>query len=744
MFFVSKRCVSACIFLFFFTFLYSQTVIPHRPKVGLVLSGGGAKGLAHIGVLKVLEEAKIPIDYIGGTSMGSIIGGLYAIGYSSHQLDSMVRTIQWDELLMDKVPRRSLSMMEKDEDLRYLFSFPIRMNKISMPAAIVAGQNISMFFSRLTSPVFGQTDFSKFRIPFLCVATDIEHGKQYVIRHGNLATAMRASMAIPTVFTPEEFEGLSLLDGGLINNFPVQEVKAMGADIIIGVDVGFKFLSHNELNSIMRIIEQSIFMHSMEDIRINRDSCQIYIHPDMNGYNMSSFGKTDSLIVRGERAARQQFSDLAQLGKYLRSFNDSSTHMSVGVQPVSKIKVNKLRIDGLKNVPQNFIRRKIPFDIPGEVSPQEIESFIESIYGTAFFERVTYRFEPFNDGVLLVLDATERSTNFFRVGLHYDSDFNTSLLLNTTYRNFLLRGAKISIDVSLGDNLMFSALLYKNTGWKLNNEFISRRKLVPDFGLQLKAHTMDYFMYQNNQKISSYKFNNFSTDIFLQANPVNNISFKLGALVDLSRLTNQIGVLSQSPVDQSFFGAYFNYRRDACNYAFYPSKGGYEKLEVRLMNDFGFSKENAIPFFLQAYYSGSYVIPLSRRIALIPGITAGGSLGDSIPSHYRYYMGGQVVCPLRGYTPFTGLAFMQLSGKHEASAKLDIQCEIWNDNFLIMKTCVGKTSEVRKNLLLPEDWALGYGVAFGYRSPIGPMEISLMSSNKVHRPMVFVNIGYPF
>ena len=314
-----------CILTFMCVFeIKAQTSVTKRPKVGLVLSGGGAKGLAHIGVIKVLEEAGIPIDYIGGTSMGSIVGGLYAIGYSSRQLDSIVRTIDWEEFLTDKVARRSLSMIEKDEEIKYLFAFPIREKKISLPSAIVEGQNISSMFSKLTSSVYNIKDFSQFPIPFLCMATDIEKGKPVVLKSGSLAAAMRASMAIPTVFSPEIIDGQEMLDGGLLNNFPVEEVKNMGADIIIGVDVGFRFYKKEEMNSMLKIMEQSIFMHSIESSQLSQKACNILITPRLAGYNASSFNKADSLIKRGEWAARQQFEKLRELAVYLRSFNDTS------------------------------------------------------------------------------------------------------------------------------------------------------------------------------------------------------------------------------------------------------------------------------------------------------------------------------------------------------------------------------------------------------------------------------------
>ena len=206
-----------------------------RKKVGLVLSGGGAKGVAHIGVLKVLEEAGIPIDYIAGTSMGSLVGALYAIGYDAHTMDSLVRRQDWTFLLSDKVYRYNLPFSEKEETEKYLVSVPIKNNReIKIPSGFISGQNIYNLFSDLTIGYHDSLDFKKLPIPFACVASNLVDGQEVIQDCGVLPLAMRASMAIPGAFAPVRKDGMVLVDGGISNNFPVDIAKAMGADIIIG------------------------------------------------------------------------------------------------------------------------------------------------------------------------------------------------------------------------------------------------------------------------------------------------------------------------------------------------------------------------------------------------------------------------------------------------------------------------------------------------------------------------------
>jgi NTE family protein len=723
--------------------LLAQPIPNKRPKVGVVLSGGGAKGLAHIGVLKVLEKEGIPIDYIGGTSMGSIIGGLYAIGYSSAQLDSIVKAINWDSFLTDKISRRSLSMVEKDEDLKYLFSFPIKEKRISLPTGIVAGQNISRLFAQLTSPVYNVDDFSKFQIPFLCVATDVERGEAAILKKGSLAEAMRASMAIPTVFTPVDIDGKALLDGGLIDNFPVVAVKNMGADIIIGVDVGYKFYKRDELNSIVRIVEQSIFMHSMDRSQKAKEMCDILILPSLSEYNASSFAKADSLILRGEKATMLQHSKIKELADYLHSFSDSAAPKRYPAKPVADVYVNKIEISGLSNVPEAFILRKFPFDLPASIKLSEIDQFIEQMFGTWFFEKINYELEPMGDGVKLHFKVIEKNTNLFRVGLHYDNYYKTTLVLNTTFRNKLAKGSKITMDLSLGENPSLSAMYYKNTGWNPRYYFLLKSKLVPDFGLRAQAHKMEVFQYENNKKVAIYNFVDFTTDLFLQLNILNNNSLNCGLLSDYTSITNRINYSGNNSGDFYYLNLYLNYKKDSYDQAFYPSRGARMFVEAKYSKGVG-EDLNSDKGFISASVRSDIAIPISKKVSLHQGIYGGTIAGDSVPIHYRYFMGGLANTYFRGVIPFVGMNFMQESGLHTWVGRIDVQWEVINDNFFLLKGNIGKTVNDRKNLFTMKDVAFGYGVGFGYRSPIGPIEINLMTSNKNPTLAWFINIGYWF
>jgi len=279
--------------------------MPPRPRVGLAFSGGGAKGFAHIGVLKVLEELGLPIDCITGTSMGSVIGGLYAIGYTTDSLTALARRKDWPQFFNDAATRRDLPMEEKLWDGRYFATFPIRKGNVQLPGGLVAGQKISALLSRLTWSVHHLTDFRELPIPFACVATDLETGEAVTLDHGFLPEAIRASIAIPTVFTPVKLNNRLLVDGGLTRNLPAVDVRQLGADIVIGVDVGAPLSSEEKLNSFFSIIDQISSFRAAEINTVQRQSCDILITPELTGLTAGSFDRADTLIKRGEMAARR-------------------------------------------------------------------------------------------------------------------------------------------------------------------------------------------------------------------------------------------------------------------------------------------------------------------------------------------------------------------------------------------------------------------------------------------------------
>jgi len=462
---VSGEYVKTIVFVLLLIFssqCFAESEIPERPRVGLVLSGGGARGFAHIGVLKVLEEAGIEIDYITGTSMGSIVGGLYAIGYRADELEELVLEQDWDELLYDKISRRSISIEEKEDKEKFIGSFPISGIKISLPKGLVAGQKVSNLISGLMLSVHHIEDFELLPIPFCCIATNISTGEPVILKDGFLPDAIRASMSIPSAFIPIDINGQLLVDGGLVRNLPVCDVKEMGAEIVIGIDVGSPLYSKQELNTLVEIMNQAISFQSVESTINERKQCDILIVPDINEYNILSFNSADSLIARGERSAREILPQLKTLADSLSSFPEYPK--SIPNTRIDSLSIVKIYIQGLRNVSSKLVRGKLQLNEASIITPEELELAINRVYGSGFFERVTYKLEPMDKKYNLFVRVIEKVTNYFRVGLHYDSDLKSAVYLNTTFRNLFTQGSKLSVDLKLSDNLGLTGSYFIYTG----------------------------------------------------------------------------------------------------------------------------------------------------------------------------------------------------------------------------------------------------------------------------------------
>ncbi|PZQ78063.1 MAG: patatin, partial [Flavobacterium johnsoniae] len=295
-----KKIALILLLMFSVSVVFSQE--QKKPKVGLVLSGGGAKGLAHIGVLKVLEESGVEISYIGGTSMGAIIGGLYASGYSATQIDSIFKTTDYDALIQDYIPRSTKNFYEKRNDELYALTLPFKKMKIGIPRALSKGLYNFNMLNKLTHNVRHIRDFNQLPIPFLCIATDIETGQQVLLNKGSLPQAMIASAALPSLYMPVEIDGKLLVDGGVTNNYPILEVKNLGADVIIGVDVQDDLKDRDALTDATKILVQISNMQMIQKMDRKRKATDIYIKPDITAYSVISFSQGNEIIKTGEGA----------------------------------------------------------------------------------------------------------------------------------------------------------------------------------------------------------------------------------------------------------------------------------------------------------------------------------------------------------------------------------------------------------------------------------------------------------
>lgn len=439
-----------CLFLLAFVAAVAQSqdnTVQKRPKIGLVLSGGGAKGIAHIGILKAMEEAGLTPDYITGTSMGSIVGGLYSIGYSADELEKIVSEVNWDLILTNKIPLDKVTFEEKQFYGRYLIDLYLKNKQLQFPSGVIEGQALADLFTKLTRPVHNISDFNQFPIPFACVAANIETGEPVVLNHGSLAMSMRASMAIPTIFTPVKIDGKLLVDGGLVRNMPVQQVLDMGADIVIGVYVGSDLQPEENLKSLISILTQSAFITSAFDNREQLAKCDILIEPDLTGFSTASFHSTAGIYERGIAAGEKYSAVFKHLADSLKQFG-----------PLHKVKkpvikesyvFEDIEIEGNKLVSSDFIIGKLRFEKNKEITIDELEKKLNFLYGSRYFEKVQYQILPDNGKYKLRLVVAERPQVHFRLSYIYDTENKGGIIGNVTLRNLLLKNSRMIFEAKM-------------------------------------------------------------------------------------------------------------------------------------------------------------------------------------------------------------------------------------------------------------------------------------------------------
>lgn len=719
-----------------------------RPKVGLVLSGGGAKGIAHVGVLKVIEELEIPIDYVGGTSMGSIVGGLYAIGYSAEMMEEIILKQDWNYLLADEVTRNNISVEEKQEQARYFVSFPIQNFKVMLPSGLRTGQNVSMLLSRLALPVHHINDFSKFGRPFLCMATDMETGGAVVLNSGYLPDAIRASMAIPSVFTPIEIDNKLLVDGGLTDNFPAEEVKAMGADIMIGVNLGYKMSDKTGLNSLTSILEQSFFFQSNEKFNETRNLCDILIEPDVGENNAISFSNAPELIEQGEKAARDIYPQLKELAEKLKKYD--YTPPPKPLFKIDSIYVASIEIQGLNKVSKEFLLGKLRLITPSMISIDELEFAIERVYGTLFFDMVTYKLEPTGNSVKLIIRVIEKTTNLFRVGAHYDSDFNASLLLNTTFRNALIKGSKFNLDFQLGEYPRFKGSYLINTGWRPRKNFFLTEGYtlgwLPDIGISFETNKFQIFEYNEGKKSASYLYYQNQLSLFGQSSITNSLLFKAGGKLEHSRIVGEI-ITNGSNIPEEknrFLNFYGSLKIDSYDRDVYPHSGVQMLLKGEYVKDIG-NSNLLYESFTRLSMTSRHALRMAPHGTLIFNYNVGASLADSVPVEYNFFVGGLNHINFNNSVfPFAGLNFIEASSQNAMMLGLDLQLEPFRDHFIILRANAAKLTHTYKDFLNDKGIIKGYGLSYGYNSFFGPIEFSVSKGVNDLPWQTFINIGYWF
>ena len=541
-------------------------------KVGLVLSGGGAKGLAHIGVLKVLEEAGVRIDYIGGTSMGAMVGALYAAGYSANELDSIFRQLDFDKLLQDKTSRRAKSLHERYIYDRYAVALPFNNFKVGLPRAVSKGQNIYNEFVKLLYPVNEIYDFSQLPIPFLCVATDIETGKGVVLENGFLPQAIQASGSFPSLFDLVEIDGKWLTDGGIADNYPVDEVKKKGMDIIIGVDVQSPLAKREEINSFLSIFSQITTFPMIDNMPKKIKETDVYIKPNIEGFNVISFDKGETIINNGKIAAEHFLPRLREIAA-----QQKHTEERERIQKIDSFYLKDVHFHNNEHFSRSYLRGKLHLKyLNRKISFEQLNDGIDNLMATNNFHSINHQIRHTFEGEHIDFYLRENpQRTFLKFGIHYDNLLKTGFLMNYTRNYFLQSSDFLSLDLIVGDNIRYQFDYFVDKGFYIS--YGLRSKFV-QFDRKLNTKRLSNYRIEqselNRMDVEAYDWVN---QLYLQTLSGNGFVFGLG--VEHRKIqfdTEQVHSISSatSYSEKSHIGSLYSYLKyDSFNNSFFPSRG---------------------------------------------------------------------------------------------------------------------------------------------------------------------------
>ena len=726
-----KRSLFFALFSVLYFFGISQEA-QKKPKIGLVLSGGGAKGFAHVGALKVIEEAGIPIDYITGTSVGSIVGGLYAIGYDALTLEQIISNQNWKELLSNSYKRVYVPAINKEEQSRYLLSLPIESKKISLPAGVLNGQNVVELFTYLSYGYHDLNDFSKFPIPFECIAADIATGEEVVLKEGFLPKAMRASMAVPAAFAICEIGGRSLVDGMIVNNFPVDRCREMGADIIIGVDIQDDLLSKDKIQTIPDVISQLTSLMTVERSERNRKNVNILIKPDITGFSAGSFDTESAmeLMKRGEVAARKVLPQLIRLRDSLGLVVSNKIHRRIPDEN-SSLFIDQIIVEGTEKANIISFLDKMGITKDKNISLKSIRNSISRIYATGNYENVDFRISGDTTKTITV-SVRESSTNILNVGINYETDLKAAALVNATIFSDRMSGSNMSLSAKLSELPMFSARYSLDRGWK------------PGITTALSFTSDRIWGYENGRR--NAEVNVQLTNIQVASQSVINDIFRIsiGGSVEHFHFGTILGQFDATELHDATFLNYFaKISADEFDKPYFPFYGWATNLTFKILTDNGLRYNDNSPVAILGF-SLKGVKRLSKRLALLPSGYGQFSFAKSAPIYYRSYVGGFQKTNYFGvYLPFVGLKRMELTSDNVALFRLDLRLKMWENVFVSLNPNIG-LYDIVVSPGFQGKFLVGGGFSIAYDSFIGPIEFNLGTSNFDQKITPYFSLGYSF
>lgn len=727
--------------------LYPYTLSAQRAKVGVTLSGGGAKGLAHIGILQAIDSAGLRVDYLTGTSMGSIVGSLYAIGYSGDSIEVMARKLDWSGLFSNQPVMDDISYEERSEYNRYMIEIPFEYGKPKLTSGVISGEQLWLELAKMHWPVRDVKDFSRFNIPFKCIATDVATGDIVTLDKGEIVQSIRASMAIPSVFTAVRIDGRKLVDGGVVRNFPTTTVREMGADIVIGSNVSGGLRTAEELNTPIDILYQLGFYKDAADFVEARKLTDVYIEPELNRYSAASFGSVDSIIEIGKRKGREMYPVFKRMADSLNALYPIAALPKNRLPVVPDIEIAGIAVSGLVHSDEKFFRGRLGLQSGGCYTPDMIREAILNVYGTRFYKQITYNLRPLGYGRSeLDIQVEENPLTYVKFALHYNTYTSVSAIVNVTQRNFIVPNSRALVSAAISENPRLRAEFFKYLGRKRN----------VGFGLGAYYENNPLSFYSDFRKELEYrnKYANVSGSLQFMLNRV--MAVGIGSRWEYIRVKPKISPTIQIDGNTNQLNSFVFFGLNTLNRQQFPTRGATINFEagavhnqnpdiyVRLnghdlpMDSIGFTFSN----YTRLSFKSNFYVPLGRKSSLMMGAYAGFNFNYNQLLVNDFRIGG-VTDFSRGQIPFVGLYDGEVSTASVGALQLGWQYEALRNIFAIPRVSAAVYNLIG-NLETNYRYVTGYGLTLAYSTKLGPMEATLMYSDQAQILKAYVNLGFHF
>lgn len=688
-----------------------------RPRVGLVLGGGGARGAAHIGVLKELERLRIPVDAIAGTSMGAIVGGLYATGVTADELEQLVGSVDWSAALSDSPDREDLSFRRKQDDREYPIKLElgVRGTDLVLPKGVIQGQKLDLLLRELTSRASHISDFDELPIPFRAIAADIVAGETVVLAGGDLATAIRASMSVPAVFAPTIIDGRRLVDGGLVGNLPVDIVRQMGVDIVIAVDVEFPLYSTDELSSVVTISEQMLtILIRKETLRQieTLNASDVLIRPELGVYASTNFADIVDAIEPGQHAARGKIQQLQILSVGEAEWQEYQSRHALTSHEDETLAFVRVVHDG--KLASKVLESRMSVAAGDAIDTAVLAENANRLYGLQLYEHVGYRLIKENGVTGVEYDATAKSwgPNFLQFGVSFEDDFNGSTGFNLSARmtraGLNRMGAEWRTDLQLGEDPALLTEFYQPLS------FDSRLFIAPR--LELRQSNLSAFSADNT--IARYRLSegDLSLDFGRELGAIGEVRVGVFRGIGDARVT--VGDPSLPNFDFDTGGLFARLRVDSADNARFPRRGVLADVRWNLSRpslgaDNRFDTVEAD--FSQTWSRGKSSLQLGLNYATT--LSSDDTLQDFFP--------------LGGFLRLSGLERGEISGPHAGLARVLYYRRVGNTTGGIFETpvYVGASAEVgnvwqNRSDISFETMQLNGSIFAGMDSFIGPVYLA--------------------